>query len=68
MFSQEQIFEKTKDELKRLMRHVKLAPEHSSTFFNQAFGVVQFACQLAPEYENELFELWEQYEHEYKLY
>ena len=68
MFSQEQIFEKVNDELKRLMHYVELTPEHSEIFLNQAFGVVQFVCQITPKYEKELIELWVQWKYECELF
>lgn len=47
--------------LETLVSYAQRAPEYRQHYFDQAFGAIQFALFLTPEYEKELYELWDKY-------
>ena len=59
MLTENDIFDKTVEELFRLLTYCFDHPEYVTEYRNQAFGVVQFACTLAPSWEESLREWWE---------
>lgn len=58
MLTEDQIYDETIKEMVRLLTYCFNDPEHIPEFRHQAFGVAQFACILAPSWEEKLREQW----------
>lgn len=62
MLTEDEIFDKAVEEMFRLLNYCFDHPEYITEYRNQAFGVVQFACTLAPSWEENLREQWENWQ------
>lgn len=62
MLTEDQIYDETIKEMVRLLTYCFNDPEHIPEFRHQAFGVVRFACILAPSWEEKLHEQWENWQ------
>ena len=62
MLTEDDIFDKTIEELFRLLTYCFDYPEAIERYRKQAFGVVQFAMILAPSWEENLRGQWENWQ------
>lgn len=62
MLTEDEIFDKAINEMFRLLTYCFDHPEYITEYRNQAFGVAQFACALAPSWEENLREQWENWQ------
>lgn len=62
MLTEDEIFDKAINEMFRLLTYCFDHPEYIKEYRNQAFGIAQFACALAPSWEENLREQWENWQ------
>ena len=62
MLTEDEIFDKAIEELFRLLTYCFDCPEAIERYRKQAFGVIQFAMILAPSWEENLREQWDNWQ------